>query len=239
MIQSEARAAAWALEHIGQGYIWGATGWVCSRTRREQQARQYPEQAEMILGAGAKWDGVTCWDCATFVRGAAQAGGIRLCSGATSQWRKTAWADKGTIDTLPRDQVVMLYRQRGGKMQHVGLYLGDGTCAHAKGTRYGVVRQSVDAYKWTHWARPAWPDVTQAREAPSAPINKPALLRRGARGSDVVDLQQRLRSWGYDLEADGIFGDMTCQAVLSFQASHGLASDGLVGPLTWAALGIG
>lgn len=155
------RAVAWAVERIGQGYIWGATGWVCSKARREQQAKQYPDQAEMILGVGAKWDGVICWDCATFVRGAARAGGVILCSGATSQWRETAWVSQGPITTLPRDQVVMLYRQSGGKMQHTGIYTGDGNCIHAKGTRYGVIMQPVEAYPWTHWALPAWQGNTQ------------------------------------------------------------------------------
>ena len=96
MTQSEAHAALWAKERIGCGYIYGATGWVCSKARREQQAKQYPDQAEMILGVGAKWDGKICWDCATFVRGAAKAGGVTLCSGATSQWAKTAWAALGS-----------------------------------------------------------------------------------------------------------------------------------------------
>lgn len=88
MTQAEARAAAWAREHVGNGYIWGATGWVCSRERREQQAKQYLGQADMILGVGAKWDGMICWDCATFVRGAAKAGGVMLCSGARPHGRR-------------------------------------------------------------------------------------------------------------------------------------------------------
>lgn len=164
MTQAEERAADWARERVGQGYIWGATGWVCSRARREAQAKQYPAQAEMILGVGAKWDGKVCWDCATFVRGAAKAGGIRLCSGATSQWRKTAWADKRTIDSLPTGRVVMLYRQSGNTMQHTGISLGDGECVHAKGTKYGVITQGISSYPWTHWAIPAWDDEKEGAE---------------------------------------------------------------------------
>lgn len=36
---------------------------------------------------------------------------------------------------------------------------------------------------------------------------------------------------------DGIFGPVTLKAVKHFQSTHGLDPDGMVGPLTWAALG--
>ena len=31
-----------AVSLVGCGYIYGATGWICTRTRLDQQARQYP-----------------------------------------------------------------------------------------------------------------------------------------------------------------------------------------------------
>lgn len=147
-------AVAFALAHVGDGYIYGATGWMCSLARREQQAKQYPEYRENILNGGAKWDGKTCWDCATFTRACAKAGGATLPSGATSQWRSGAWGAKGTIDQLPEGAVAMLYRQKGEIMQHTGLYLGDGTVIDARGTKYGVVHQTRDKYAWTHYAIP-------------------------------------------------------------------------------------
>jgi peptidoglycan hydrolase-like protein with peptidoglycan-binding domain len=62
-------------------------------------------------------------------------------------------------------------------------------------------------------------------------------LKKGAHGDDVVTLQRVLAMKGYSLgPADGIFGRMTKVAVKSFQKSHGLASDGRVGPLTTHAL---
>lgn len=66
-------------------------------------------------------------------------------------------------------------------------------------------------------------------------LNKP-MLRRGSRGSAVVELQQRLGRTGFPLQADGIFGIRTDAAVRSFQSAKGLAVDGIVGPKTWAAL---
>lgn len=38
------------------------------------------------------------------------------------------------------------------------------------------------------------------------------------------------------IEVDGLWGDETRAALVAFQRSHGLAPDGQIGPLTWAAI---
>lgn len=166
------RAAAFARSKIGQGYIYGAKGQTCSAAFRRQQAQQYPDQAQNILVTGAKWDGRPVWDCAQLTRYAAKAAGVELPSGATSQWRKGPWKRKGTIDTLPEGEVVYLYRQKGSIMQHTGLALGDGTCVHARGTAYGVVRQPVRDYPWTHWASPWEAESAPEPVEPSDPMTE-------------------------------------------------------------------
>jgi hypothetical protein len=65
------------------------------------------------------------------------------------------------------------------------------------------------------------------------------MLRLGSRGDDVRTCQRRLNLKGADLVEDGAFGPKTDGAVRSFQSSNGLAADGVVGPLTWAALDAG
>lgn len=147
-----ALAISRALSLVGDGYIYGAKGQTCSPAFREQQAKQYPEQADMILGTGKKWDGKRVWDCAQLTRAVAEAAGFNLVSGATSQWTKTEWAQKGARATMPTNMVVFLYREAGGKMQHTGVGLGDGYCVHAKGTAYGVIKEPIIDYPWTHWA---------------------------------------------------------------------------------------
>lgn len=156
------KAVEKALSLVGEGYIYGAKGQICSPAFRQQQAQQYPEQSDNILVTGAKWDGMPVWDCAQLTRAAAKASGIELVSGATSQWKKTAWAQKGTIDTLPVNEPVFVFREKNGAMQHTGLALGDGTCVHARGTAYGVVRQNMDEYPWTHWASPCVQEIRLA-----------------------------------------------------------------------------
>jgi hypothetical protein len=49
-------------------------------------------------------------------------------------------------------------------------------------------------------------------------------------------LQQRLNVWGAKLVVDGDAGKLTKAAVVAFQKSHGLAADGIAGPLTRLAL---
>lgn len=148
------QAADFALSKVGHGYIYGARGQKCTEKFRRQQANQYPDQAKQILDVGKKWDGVPVWDCAQLTRYAAKAAGVELPSGATSQWKKGPWKRWGNIGTLPQGEVLFLYRESGGKMQHTGIALGDGTCVHARGTAYGVVHQPVKEYAWTHWASP-------------------------------------------------------------------------------------
>ncbi|MHB8073520.1 C40 family peptidase [Desulfosporosinus fructosivorans] len=58
-------------------------------------------------------------------------------------------------------------------------------------------------------------------------------LKLGSRGPDVVELQTKLNSVGFDVgTADGIFGNMTKQSVINFQRENSLVGDGIVGPLT-------
>lgn len=62
------------------------------------------------------------------------------------------------------------------------------------------------------------------------------LLRRGARGEAVADLQRRLVASGAAIAVDGIFGALTEAALRAFQKAQGLAIDGIAGPATLSAL---
>ena len=62
------------------------------------------------------------------------------------------------------------------------------------------------------------------------------MLQEGDTGAAVKTLQTRLNAWGATLAVDGDFGSATLAAVKAFQTAHHLSMDGIVGPLTWAAL---
>ena len=61
-------------------------------------------------------------------------------------------------------------------------------------------------------------------------------LRKGSSGGEVKTLQTLLNSNGFSLVVDGKFGSNTLTAVKSYQSSHGLSVDGIVGSKTWASL---
>ena len=68
-------------------------------------------------------------------------------------------------------------------------------------------------------------------EALAAPM-----LQQGSEGHDVLILQQRLKSLGYEVEADGVFGYSTYRAVIAFQRDEKLTISGKVDRGTWRAL---
>jgi peptidoglycan hydrolase-like protein with peptidoglycan-binding domain len=78
----------------------------------------------------------------------------------------------------------------------------------------------------------------QQQAAPGAGAARP-MLRVGSRGPEVEALQQQLAAAGHECAVDGQFGPRTHAAVVAFQRARGLAADGVVGPMTWAALGSG
>lgn len=62
------------------------------------------------------------------------------------------------------------------------------------------------------------------------------VLGRDSQGKAVQELQARLASLGYPLDADGLFGPGTEAAVKRFQADHKVAQTGQVGKTTLGAL---
>ena len=66
-----------------------------------------------------------------------------------------------------------------------------------------------------------------------------ALSKYGSRGSEVTQIQTKLKRWGYyNGNIDGIFGSQTLEAVKYFQRKNGLTVDGIAGPTTLKAMGI-
>ena len=66
-----------------------------------------------------------------------------------------------------------------------------------------------------------------------------ALSKYGSRGSEVTQIQTKLKRWGYyNGNIDGIYGSQTQEAVRYFQRKNGLTVDGIAGPATLKAMGI-
>ena len=238
---------AWkaALACVGWPYVYGARGEYCTpKTRRERYSSAHPTIKTAcqnfegdLTCTGCKWlpDGkrVRCFDCRGFTYWVLlQVYGFKLTgAGATSQWKADAnWRAKGEIGTMPRNVLCCLFVQKGSKMEHTGFGLNSETVECSAGVQHFAKRKA----KWTHWAVPKC--VTE--EITPEPAEKPT-LRRGDKGPYVTLAQVELINRGYSCGstgADGDFGKNTESAVKAFQKDHGLTADGIIGPMTWAAL---
>ena len=66
-----------------------------------------------------------------------------------------------------------------------------------------------------------------------------ALSKYGSRGDEVIQIQTKLKRWGYyNGNIDGIYGSQTQEAVRYFQRKNGLTVDGIAGSKTLVAMGI-
>lgn len=80
---------------------------------------------------------------------------------------------------------------------------------------------------------------TSENDFAAAPFVQTAVLKQGASGGEVKEVQRRLKQWGYYSGAvDGIYGKATVEAVKKFQRKNGLTVDGIAGRSTFEALGM-
>ena len=56
------------------------------------------------------------------------------------------------------------------------------------------------------------------------------------KGTDVRNLQQRLRELGYKVTVDGVYGSKTASAIQKYQRDHGLEANGIVDYKTWETI---
>lgn len=150
----------------------------------------------------------------------------------------------GAISTLPHNEAGLGVWKDG----HIGVTTGDGRIVESKGVLHGVVIAKIGTTAFTHWGHFPFVDYSDAVPAiPSPPKPQaPALTRilkyvwfNRMRGEDVRTLQVALIAHKYNLGksgADGVFGTLTRDAVITFQKNVGITVDGKVGQQTWGTL---
>jgi len=183
-------------------------------------------------------------DCSGMFVRAYRRQGARIYHGSNTIWRRHL-SRKGlilSVDDLQPGMAVFKWKEKTpekfsdnlGDFCHIGLVTSVTPLRIVHASTEGMqVKVDRKLGKWQYWGVLAAVDMDCAAE------NLPAstCLRRGSRGSEVKALQRALRDEGYDLEIDGVFGYMTENCVKTYQSRCGLVRDGVVGPLTWAALG--
>lgn len=146
----------WVLSKVGCGYVWGATGQILTESGLKSMA---DSNSNVKYDTCKKWIGKQVFDCATLVSKGLGSINIPMCSGASSQYfektGKKYWELKGTVDNMPSNRILIMYRATSlTVMQHTGYNLGDGIQVDARGSSSGVIKSNYGTYKWTHWAIP-------------------------------------------------------------------------------------
>ena len=73
----------------------------------------------------------------------------------------------------------------------------------------------------------------------SFPETTQVISQYGSKGSEVTNIQQRLKNWGYfDGPVTGNYGTLTTEAVKKFQQSHGLPATGVADAATLEKIGL-
>lgn len=139
--------------------------------------------------------------------------------------------------------IVVMTREGGGHVTSFEGWVQQGVTFKARGGNQSdainVQTYNVDAVIAWCWPRGVpKPDENGGGGEPDDPFDVPIedrpMLERGDSGDDVVDLQQMIPR--FTGEVDGDFGPATEDAVIRYQRTRGLEADGIVGPMTWQAL---
>ncbi len=177
-------------------------------------------------------------DCSGMFVRAYRLQGRSIYHGSNTIWRRHL-ADKGAIrsvnDLSPgmavfkwKEETPAKFSDGLGDFCHIGLVTSVSPLRIVHASTEGMqVKADTRIGKWKYWGV----------LAEAAPVVFRPVLRRGCTGDAVRELQELLQTAGYDLAADGIFGRITLRCVKAYQQRQALDADGIVGPLTWAALG--
>ena len=185
-------------------------------------------------------------DCSGMFVRAYRLQGQRIYHGSNTIWRRHL-REKGPIDSVRdlrpgmavfkwKPDTPAKFSDDEGDFCHIGLVTSVSPLRIVHASTEGMkVKADRKIGYWKYWGVLAAAEQP-ADSIPVIPADERGLLRRGDRGEAVRVLQRCLRSAGYDLAIDGVFGRITLECVKSFQATHDLDRDGIVGPLTWGKL---
>ena len=152
--EKETKVINYARSKVGCGYCWATYGQTMSEKLLSNLVAEYGE-SKIQPAKQRKYNmGKQVFDCAGLVAKAYNQVGIKPYTGATGNWNKLKYAQKGRLSEMPRDKVAILFNGDGTNMKHTGIYIKNDRFVHAKGTDYGVLEESMSAYPWTHFGIP-------------------------------------------------------------------------------------
>jgi peptidoglycan hydrolase-like protein with peptidoglycan-binding domain len=152
---------------------------------------------------------------------------------------KIRWRRRGSVAAVARKILTCAVMAAAGLTLVAGCSSGGlNTAAPGPASTTATAAQGPTATPTTAAADPSSANPAPTHSSPQPTTTPaPSKLKVGAKGAEVVALQQRLTELGYwNGKADGTFGSVTQQAVFALQKAAGLDRDGVVGTKTHQAL---
>ena len=229
--------AQYAESKVGTPYFYGSKMKVLNEKFMNSMHAQYPSivtKAYMALARAKKQVGRINVDCSGLISAYTlhMLGSAQLYSQAYARLPIATWKSWAPG--------VVVWREG-----HVGIYLGNGKVAEAKGINYGTVITDITKGKWKYGLTFSWLTYDISTPVSSKvityklpnPYTEPTrTVYKGMVGQDVKWVQYELVEAGYKLTIDGDFGKNTDKALRKFQKSAKLDDDGRCGRLTRGAL---
>lgn len=191
-----------------------------------------------VFGAEVSWHDPDPdeFDCSELVEWACRRLGVAFPDGTSAQ---SEACKPISVGEASRTLGALLFRDpHSSKKGHVVVSLGTGKTIEARGKEYGVNQFDIGGRQWSqaglirglNYNTPA--DLSGAApEWPGRYLHQPPVMV----GSDVRQWQVQMVARGWDLKADGSFGQRDAEVCRAFQRQKGLRVDGWVGPDTWRA----
>ncbi len=151
-------------KHLGDGYVYGSVGQICTIALLQKKQRQYGSalgngyyqlNGDYTKGKCAIWLGKWVADCSGLIKGVRRdmTGVFRDVSaqGTYDQCWKT-----GTIGSMPLVPGCCVFKWYSSKhrMGHVGMYIGDGFVIESANVKVGVIKTKLKG--WSHWGLLEW-----------------------------------------------------------------------------------
>ncbi|MBE5791635.1 MAG: peptidoglycan-binding protein, partial [Clostridiales bacterium] len=232
-------------------YWYGTCGYECTDSLLKRKTAQYPSHYTAARESGYKKDindGKMCSDCVGVIKSFFWTGGVfegkntyasNNCPDRSANGLFSMCTETGDIASMPDIYGLVVW-----KNGHIGVYVGDGKTIEMQSYINDCVMKDLKDGTWEKWGR--LPDTMIAYV--SEPVKEWKLgereLKIGDEGQDVVELQEHLKSLGYDLGSfgenkdgiDGEYGEKTQAAVMMLQNTLGLAASGVYDAPTHKAL---
>lgn len=173
---------AWLKAHVGDGYVYGTVGQICTVSLLTQKQRQYGKtmgngyyqlNGDYSKGLCARWLSDWVADCSGLIKA-----GRRDLTGTykdvSAEGTYQQCSKKGKIGTMPLIPgcTVYMWSASERRMGHVGMYIGGGWVIEARGVRYGVVKTPLIKRLWGYWGLLDWLSLDLPQEGGS-PVPAP------------------------------------------------------------------